>query len=142
MPIPTQDQVIQFCHDNSIIDFLGVEIVPTSDGCARLELQVKPHHSNPYGILHGGVLTTMADTAMGAACLMKNKKVVTVSMTLEFMHAVPMETRIITDAKILHEGRHIFICECNLIDAEENLYAKAHATFYAISKLIEEYERF
>ena len=66
MPIPTQEQVIEFCHENSILDFLGVEIVPTDDGCARLELKVKPHHSNPYGILHGGVLTTMADTAMGA----------------------------------------------------------------------------
>ena len=138
MPIPTQEQIIQFCHDNSIIDFLGVEVVPTEDGCARLELDVKPHHSNPYNILHGGVLTTMADTAMGAACLMKNKKVVTVSMTLEFMHAVPMNSRIITDAKILHEGRHIFICECNLIDSENKIYAKAHATFFAISNLIED----
>lgn len=137
MPKPTQEQVIQFCHDNAIIDFLQVEIVPTADGCARLELDVKNFHSNPYGILHGGVLTTMADTAMGAACLMTNKKVVTVSITLEFMHAVPMGTRIITDAKILHEGRQILICECELKDTEEKIYAKAHATFFAISKFIE-----
>lgn len=135
--MPTQEQVIQFCHANTIIDFLGVEIVPTPDGCIRLELEAKNNHSNPYKILHGGVLTTMADTAMGAACLMKNKKVVTVSMTLEFMHAVPLGTRIITDAKILHEGRQIFICECNLVDSERNLYAKAHATFFAISELNE-----
>lgn len=137
MPIPTQEQIIQFCHNNTIIDFLQVEIVPTPNGCARLELDVKPHHSNPYGILHGGVLTTMADTAMGAACAMKNKKVVTVSITLEFMHAVPMGTRIITDAKILHEGRQIFICECELKDAGGTLYAKAHATFFAISNFTE-----
>ena len=85
--MPTQEQVIQFCHDNSIIDFLQVEIVPTPDGCARLELDVKNFHSNPYGILH--------------------------------------------------EGRQIFICECELKDAEENIYAKAHATFFAISKFEE-----
>ena len=138
MPKPTLDQVINFCHENTIIDFLGVEIVPTADGCVRLELDVKANHSNPYNILHGGVMTTMADTAMGAACLMYNKKVVTVSMTLEFMHAVPMNTRIITDAKVLNEGRHIFICECNLIDSDNKIYAKAHATFFAISNLIEE----
>lgn len=133
--LPTQEQVIEFCHENSIIDFLQVEIVSTPDGCVRLELDVKPQHSNPYEILHGGVLTTMADTAMGAACLMKNKKVVTVSITLEFMHAVPMNSRIITDARILHEGRQIFICECDLVDSAGNLYAKAHATFFAISNL-------
>ena len=137
MPVPTQKQVIDFCHENSIVDFLGVEIVPTADGCARLELEVKPHHSNPYGILHGGVMTTMADTAMGAACLMRNKKVVTVSITLEFLHPVPMSSRIITNAKILNEGHHIITCECELIDADKKIYAKAHAVFYAISKLID-----
>ncbi|MBQ6975974.1 MAG: PaaI family thioesterase [Selenomonadaceae bacterium] len=137
MPTPTQEQVIEFCHANAIIDFLGVEIVPTADGCARLELDVKKCHSNPYGILHGGVMTTMADTAMGAACLMRNKKVVTVSITLEFVHSVPMATRIITDAKIINEGRHIIVCECALIDAEGKIYAKAHAVFYAIAKLID-----
>lgn len=136
MPVPTQEQVIEFCHENSIIDFLGVEIVPTDDGCARLELEVKPQHSNPYDILHGGVLTTMADTAMGAACLMRNKKVVTVSITLEFLHPVPMSSRIITDAKILNEGRHIITCECEMIDADKKVYAKAHAIFYAIAKFI------
>lgn len=137
MQIPTQDQVIEFCHENKILDFLGVEVVPTDDGCARLELEVKECHSNPYGILHGGVLTTMADTAMGAACLMRNKKVVTVSITLEFMHPVPMSTRIITDAKVLNEGRHIFTCECAMVDANQKVFAKAHAVFFAISKLID-----
>ncbi|MBR5914363.1 MAG: PaaI family thioesterase [Selenomonadaceae bacterium] len=138
MPVPTQEQVIEFCHENSIIDFLGVEIVPTDDGCARLELEVKPHHSNPYDILHGGVLTTMADTAMGAACLMRNKKVVTVSITLEFLHPVPINSRIITNARILNEGRNIITCECELIDADKKVYAKAHAIFYAIAKLIDD----
>ena len=137
MPVPTQEQVIEFCHENSIIDFLGVEIVPTADGCVRLELDVKECHSNPYGILHGGVLTTMADTAMGAACLMRNKKVVTVSITLEFLHPVQMSTRIITDAKILNEGRHIITCECAMIDEDKKIYAKAHAIFYAIAKVID-----
>ena len=138
MIVPTQEQVIQFCHDNTIIDFLGVEIVPTSDGCVRLELDVKENHSNPYGILHGGVMTTMADTAMGAACLMYNKKVVTVSITMDFMHPVQMASRIITDAKVLSEGRHIFNCECTLHDADGKIYAKSHAVFFAISKLIDD----
>ena len=137
MPVPTQEQVIQFCHENSIIDYLGVDIVPTADGCVRLELEVEEQHGNPYGILHGGVLTTMADTAMGAACLMSNKKVVTVSITLEFMHPVQMGSRIITDAKVLHEGRHIITCECDMVDNYGKVYAKAHAVFYAIAKLID-----
>ena len=83
-------------------------------------------------------MTTMADTAMGAACLMYNKKVVTVSITMDFMHPVQMASRIITDAKVLSEGRHIFNCECTLHDDNGKIFAKSHAVFFAIAKLIDE----
>lgn len=131
----TQDKVIKFCHDNTICDFLNADIVPLEDGGVRLELEVKSQHSNCYDILHGGVITTMADTAMGAACYCRNKKVVTVSMTTEFMHAVKIGTRIFTDAKILHDGNQIMICECGIIDATGFLYAKVNATFFVIEKV-------
>ena len=132
-----QEEIIKFCHDNTICDFLNADIVPLEDGGVRLELEVKSQHSNCYDILHGGVMTTMADTAMGAACFTKNKKVVTVSMTTEFMHAVKIGTRIITDSKILHDGKQIMICECRIVDETGFLYAKANATFFVIEKIQE-----
>lgn len=132
----TQEKVIQFCHDNTICDFLNADIVPTADGGVRLELEVKSQHSNCYDILHGGVMTTMADTAMGAACYLRNKKVVTVSMTIEFMRAVKVGSRIFTDAQILHDGNQIMICDCRIIDAAGNLFAKANATFFVIEKIL------
>ncbi len=126
-----QQEIIKFCHDNTICDFLGAEIIPLEGG-VRLELEVASRHSNCYDILHGGVMTTMADTAMGAACFARNKKVVTVSITLEFMHPVTLGTKIHTDAKILHDGRQIMICECGIVDEEGVIFAKAHATFFVI----------
>ena len=131
----TQAEIIKFCHDNTICDFLNADIVPTENGGVRLELEVKSQHSNCYNILHGGVMTTMADTAMGAACFQRNKKVVTVSMTTEFMHAVKIGTKIFTDTKILHDGNQIMICDCRIVDAAGNLYAKANATFFVIEKV-------
>ncbi len=132
--MPTLEQAIQFCHDNTICDFLGAEIIP-AEGGVRLELTVDARHSNCYDILHGGVMTTMADTAMGAACFLRNKKVVTVSMTIEFMHAVKIGAKIHTEAKILHDGRQIMICECEIVDASGKIFAKANATFFVIETL-------
>ena len=101
---PTQEQIIKFYHENTVIDFLEVEVVPTPDGEARLELCADSRHANLYSMAHGGVLTTMADTAMGAKCLALNKKVVTISLNIEFMHAVMTNTpRVFTEAKVLHD---------------------------------------
>ena len=131
----TQDDIVEFCNQNSLIKFLGVKIVPLENLKVRLELFVGERHTNPYGLLHGGMMATLVDTAMGAACLARNKKVVTVSLTVEYMKAFPVHTKILTDAKIIHEGRKIIFCECNLLDEKNTLYAKSSATFFVIDNL-------
>ena len=135
---PTQEMIIKFCHANTVIDFLEVEVVPTPDGEARLELCADSRHANLYSMTHGGVLTTMADTAMGAKCLALNKRVVTISLTIEFMHAIMTGTRIMTDAQVLHDGRQTMVCECRIVDAAGKLYAKSSATFFVTGLLTEE----
>ena len=137
MSKPTQEQIIKFCHANTVIDFLEVEVVPTPDGEARLELCADSRHANLYSMTHGVVLTTMADTAMGAKCLALNKRVVTISLTIEFMHAIMTGTRIMTDAKVLHDGHQTMVCECNIVDAAGKLYAKSSATFFVTGILDE-----
>jgi acyl-CoA thioesterase len=103
----------------------------------RLELPVDEVHTNLYGIAHGGVLMTMADTAMGAACLACNKKVVTISLTTDFMHAVPLTETVVTTAKVLHDGRHTMTCECELQSKQGKIFAKAHANFYVLGQFVE-----
>ncbi|MCR5833333.1 MAG: PaaI family thioesterase [Selenomonadaceae bacterium] len=134
----TQEEIIKFFHENTVIDFMEVEVVPTDDGEAHLELTVDSRHANLYSMAHGGVLTTMADTAMGAKCLMLNKRVVTISMTIEFMHAIMTGNHIITQAEVLHNGRKTMVCDCKIVDANGKLYAKANATFFVIGHLFDE----
>ncbi len=135
---PTQEQIIKFFHQNSVIDYLEIEVVPTPDGEARLELCADTRHANLYSMAHGGVLATMADTAMGAKCLALNKKVVTIALNMEFMHAVMTNTpRVFTEAKVLHDGRKTMVCECKILDAKGKLYAKAGATFFVVGNLNE-----
>lgn len=57
-------------------------------------------------------------------------------MTIEFMRAVKVGSRIFTDAQILHDGNQIMICDCRIIDAAGNLFAKANATFFVIEKIL------
>lgn len=135
---PTQEQIIRFCHANTVIDYLEIEVAPTPDGEARLELCADSRHANLYSMAHGGVLTTMADTAMGAKCLALNKRVVTISLNMQFMHAIMTGTRIMTDASVLHDGRQTMVCECRIIDGQGKLYAKAGATFFVTGLLFDE----
>jgi acyl-coenzyme A thioesterase PaaI-like protein len=48
-------------------ELLGMRPTSMGDGRARFELQVADKHLNPKGTLHGGVIDSLADTAMGTA---------------------------------------------------------------------------
>ena len=133
-----QEQIIRFYHHNPFVEYLHINVQPLADGEVRLELPIDEVHTNLYGIAHGGVLMTMADTAMGAACLACNKKVVTISMTTDFMHAVPLTEKVVTTAKVLHDGRHTMTCECELQSEAGKIFAKAHAVFYVLGQFVEQ----
>ena len=45
----------------------GLELVSVEVGEVEVALPLKPHHLNPGGILHGGLIATLADTAIGLA---------------------------------------------------------------------------
>ena len=133
-----QQQIIRFYHNNPFVEYLHIQVQPMATGRVQLQLQVEEEHTNLYGIAHGGVLMTMADTAMGAACLACNKKVVTINLSTDFMHAVPLTERIITTARVLHDGRHTMTCESELMGADGKIFAKSHATFYVLGKFIDD----
>ncbi|MBR2519617.1 MAG: PaaI family thioesterase [Selenomonadaceae bacterium] len=136
MQKPTREQIIKFCHENTVINFLDIEVVDGDE--IHLELCADSRHANLYSMTHGGVLTTMADTAMGAKCLELGKRVVTVSLTINFMHPMMTGTRIKTEACVLHDGHKTMVCECRLVDGNGKLCAKANATFFVIGFLGEE----
>ena len=136
MQKPTREQIIKFCHENTVINFLDIEVVDGDE--IHLELLPDTRHANLYSMTHGGVLTTMADTAMGAKCLELGKRVVTVSLTINFMHPMMTGTRIKTEACVLHDGHKTMLCECRLVDGNGKLCAKANATFFVIGFLGEE----
>src|SRR3712207_8469426 len=46
---------------------LGVAVERAEDGSARIRFEAREEHLNPAGTLHGGVLATLVDTAMGTA---------------------------------------------------------------------------
>ena len=47
---------------------LGIEIVSHGSGAATARMHVRPDMLNGYGVLHGGLLFTLADTAFACAC--------------------------------------------------------------------------
>ena len=56
-------------RNNPFQHFVGIEIIELGGGKSVLQLELKDHHFNLYGIPHGGVHATLLDIAMGTCLL-------------------------------------------------------------------------
>ena len=110
-----------------LIDMAGLEV---EEGSVTVHLDPQEFHYNPLGTVHGGVLSTLLDTA--AACSVHTTLPVGVGytsldLTVKFLRPVTVASgRITTRGAVLQRGRRTALAEARMTDAAGRLVA--HAT--------------
>ena len=130
------DYINNFYEDNPFTKHLGVDIVSIDKGNVCVSLTIKHEHTNVYGIAHGGVIMSLCDMAMGAACLSVGKKVVTLDFNINILKSIDMEDAAIVKGMII--GRSTVVAECEVFNKDNKLCAKARGTFFVIGRLASE----
>jgi uncharacterized protein (TIGR00369 family) len=116
------------------IAHLGVEAQEILPGEVEAVLELQPHHLNPMGVSHGGVLMTLLDFAMAMSAKSKAKHQgagMTIDMSIAFMKGG--QEKLIVRGKVLRSGKSIHFCEATVHDITGEMVAKAMGTF----KLVE-----
>lgn len=117
-------------EQNPFGELLGLKFQTMEGGKSECLLKVENRLKNPNGVVHGGVIYSMADTAMGGALfstLSKNETCATIEMNVKYFRAV-FEGDLTCRAQLIHRGRRIGYLESEVFKNEE-LIAKASATF-------------
>jgi uncharacterized protein (TIGR00369 family) len=109
---------------------LGIRVDDTDEGGARLTLEVTDEHLNPAGTLHGGVLATLVDSAMGQAVrTVSGEGDVPATSQLTVTYLRPGKPgRVTVTASVRTRGEHLTVCEAD-VEQEGKAIAHAVATF-------------
>lgn len=97
---------------------------------ARASLAVRPELLNPHGVLHGGVMYSLADQAMGAAVysLMDDtESCATIEIKIVYIAPV-LEGQVECEARVVNKGRRVAVLEADVQNGER-LVAKALGTY-------------
>jgi uncharacterized protein (TIGR00369 family) len=110
----------------NFVDSLGVYGRTAQDGTARLELDATEQHLNEAGTLHGGVLATLVDTAMGQAVRSRTGEddvPATSQLTVTYLRpGKPGHLQVTAELRM--QGEHLTVCEA---DVEQDGRALVHA---------------
>lgn len=119
---------------NPFLSFLGVRELEAADGRARMELDTTDDLLNPSGAVHGGVLATLVDAAMGAAVRSstgEDEVPATSQLTVTYLRP-GKPGRLEVSAAVSKQGAHLTMCEAD-VEQDGRSLVHALATFAVIS---------
>jgi uncharacterized protein (TIGR00369 family) len=120
-------------HANQVpmYKLIGMEVVDVGPGHSRFRLPFRPELTQPFGVMHGGALAAVADSAVAIALwglLGADKIFTTIEMKINYI--APVSTgEVIAEGNIIHCGRRTAIGDVTLKDQNERLVAKCLATY-------------
>lgn len=109
---------------------LGIEAVEASEGRVRLALEASEDQRNLLGTVHGGIVASLADTAMGLAvrtAIEPGRPHVTIEMSVRYLRpAAP--GRIEAVGTVIRTGSQIAFAEAEVL-ADGAAVARASGTY-------------
>jgi acyl-CoA thioesterase len=112
------------------IDHVGLRFDEQVPGRSRCAIDVEPHHMNTFGVVHGGVLFTLADTGMGAALvpmLAEGERCATIEAKINYLRST-RAGRLECLCEVVHKGKTVAHIEARVM-AGDQLVATAHGSF-------------
>lgn len=137
MAIPDLDTVRAFFARAPFVADVGLQAESVGDGEITTSIAIERRHLQHSGVVHAGVIATMADHTSGAAAQMlaaEGELILTAEMKLSLLRAAQGE-RLVCRAKVLKPGRRVSFVEadvwCVAGDSEQHV-ARFSATMAVV----------
>lgn len=109
----------------------GMEVVEASEGQVTVAMDLLGRHVNLQGLVHGGMLAILADTACGLSirsAMEPGRLHVTTDMDIHYLSPA-RPGRLFGRGKAIRVGRSLAFAEASIEDAEGKLLARAQSRF-------------
>jgi uncharacterized protein (TIGR00369 family) len=111
---------------------LGLKFTVQDDGSVKATFDCNAAYEGYDGMLHGGVISAIADGAMTNCLFAHGIHAVTGELTVRFRHPVELGQSLTVTARITRDASPLFLVEAELVQADQ-LKARATAKFVKIA---------
>jgi uncharacterized protein (TIGR00369 family) len=113
-------------------EWMGLELVDSEEGTAVVEMTAREEMANLSGFVHGGMISALADTAMGRSLRTVKPGVVramSFDLKVNFINAAKIGETLRATGRVVHAGRRTMVAHCRVEGKEGRLIATASGTF-------------
>jgi len=131
----TPAAVVAHMMENDLFSqWLGIEVLEINAGVSKIKMIVREEMINGFGIVHGGIAFSLADSAFAFACNNRNILSVALDTAINFTKPVHVGDTLIAEAKEIHNGRSTGLYHIQITNQHEHLVAIFKGTCFRTNK--------
>lgn len=128
------DVVSHMMHHDLFSQWLGIEVLEVKEGYSKIKMTVRPEMINGFGIVHGGIAFSLADSAFAFACNNRNVLSVALDTSINFIKPVHAGDLLTAVAREIHNGKSTGLYHIDIINDKEHLVAQFKGLCYRTDK--------
>ena len=97
--------VEELMNRDSFSRWLGIKVLEVREGYSKIQMEIRDEMINGFGIAHGGVPFSLADSAFAFACNNRNNLSVAWDTSITFTKSSKLWDTLTAEAKELHNGK-------------------------------------
>jgi acyl-CoA thioesterase len=97
--------VDKMMRDDAFSRWLGITVLEVREGYAKIQMTLRDEMLNGFGVIHGGIAFSLADSAFAFACNNRNNLSVALDTNITFTKTTQPGDLLTAEAKELHNGR-------------------------------------
>lgn len=139
MDIPLYEKVVnKILKEDLFSSWLGIEVLDIKEGYSKITMKVREEMASGFGITHGGVTFSFADSAFAFACNNYNNLSVALDVTISFTRTVHIGDVLVAEAKEVHNGKSTGVYLITVTNQEDELVALFKGTCFRTGKKLVE----
>jgi acyl-CoA thioesterase len=133
--MPTANEVvIHMMQYDLFSQWLGIEVLEIKEGYSKIKMTVRKEMINGFGIVHGGIAFSLADSAFAFACNNRNVLSVALDTAINFIKPVHVDDVLTAEAKELHNGKSTGLYHITIANQKEHVVAIFKGTCFRTNK--------
>jgi len=129
-----QKVVAHMMKHDKFSQWLGITLLDIQEGYSKIQMTVREEMLNGFGIVHGGIAFSLADSAFAFACNNRNNLSVALDTSINFTKAVQVGDTLVAEAKEIHNGKSTGLYHITITNQQQEVVAIFKGTCFRMGK--------
>jgi acyl-CoA thioesterase len=126
--------VNQMLNNDPFSQWMGVEVIESEPGYCKISMEVRDEMTNGFGVCHGGITFSLADSALAFASNSRGSVSLALENNINFTKKVSVGDVLVAETEELQNGRTIGVYKVHITNQKEELVAEFRGTVYRTGK--------